>query len=50
MVHIINNKNGSKLKLEYNDNSVNKIKVTYISSAAEHGSEITKSVVIKKEE
>ena len=50
MVHIISNKNGSKLKLEYNDNNVSKIKITYIPSPAEHGSEITKSVVIKKEE
>ena len=50
MVHIISNKDGSKLKLEYNDSGITKIKIVYIPSPAEHGSEVTKSVIIKKEE
>lgn len=48
MQNIITNPDGSKLKLDYAV-PVNKIKLTYIPSPAEHGKEIEKTVVIKKE-
>ena len=50
MQQIISTKTGAKIKLEYNESIIDKIKITYIPSPSEHGKEIVKTVSITKKE
>lgn len=49
MQQIISIRTGAKIKLEYNDVGLDKIKITYTPAPSEKGKEIVKSISIKKE-
>lgn len=49
MEYIIKLPDGSALKISVPDGPVNKVKIIYLPSLAEHGSPITKNVIFRKE-
>jgi len=49
MEYIINLPNGSALKIVIPEGPVNKVKIIYLPSPAEHGSPIVKNVNFRKE-
>lgn len=49
MKHIITNKTGSKIILEYDETKLTKIKLTYIPDPSDNNKNIVKTITLKKE-